>query len=314
MRYKIGSFNLLDFNLERKEDSKKNLEKISEIIIKENFDILVIQEVLITPLPLKVLVNVLNKNRKFSQLWSYCYGDSKSRNEKKNELPAFIWNTKRIELLNLENQNNPITIDNFKIKDAPGQTRFLRFPVMARFKPINREFEIRLINTHIRYSKGKNDADFEFGEERMRMNEFYTLAKYVLIKMTDKVPTLSTKTAYTFLVGDYNINLCRDGYEYPRLPMGDIVFATERNGKQRPIKTIQDKKSSLKKVKEGQDVPADIYANNFDHFSYDINKTEHVIQGPSERIDVVEKYYNRDLSKYRYEVSDHVPISLEFNA
>lgn len=313
MSYKIGSFNLLDFNLKVNNVSKKNLEKISEIIIKENFDILVIQE-LLAPFALKTLIDILNKNRKINQRWASCYGDSKSRNEHKNEYPAFIWNSKRIELLNLENKQNPMTIENYQIKNAPGQTRFLRFPVMARFKPIKREFEIRLINVHIRSSKSNRDADVEFGEKRMRMNEFETLAKYVLTKMTDQISPLSTKTAYTFLVGDYNINLWRVGYDYPCIPIGDIVYAIERNGNQRPIKTIQDKKTSLKQIDEEQEVPVDIYANNFDHFSFDINKTEHVVRGTSERIEVVAKYYNKDLRKYRYEVSDHVPIFMEINA
>lgn len=313
MSYKIGSFNLLDFNLKSDEESKKNFEKISEIIIKENFDILVVQE-LLAPFAMKTLVDVLNKNRKFNQQWCYCYGDSKSRNEHKNEYPSFIWNAKRIELLHLENKQNPITIDNIQIKDAPGQTRFLRFPVMARFKPLKRDFEIRLINIHIRSSKGSRDFGVEFGEKAMRMNEFNTLAKYVLTKMTDQVSPLSTKTAYTFLVGDYNINLWRDGYDYPCIPIGDVIFATERNGNQRPIKTIQDKKTSLKKIDDDQEITEDIYANNFDHFSFDVNKTEHVIWDSSERIEVVEKYYNKDLRKYRYEVSDHVPIFVEINA
>ena len=313
MSYKIGSFNLLDFNLKSDEESKKNFEKISEIIIKENFDILVVQE-LLAPFAMKTLVDVLNKNRKFNQQWCYCYGDSKSRNEHKNEYPSFIWNAKRIELLHLENKQNPITIDNIQIKDAPGQTRFLRFPVMARFKPLKRDFEIRLINIHIRSSKGSRDFGVEFVEKAMRMNEFNTLAKYVLTKMTDQVSPLSTKTAYTFLVGDYNINLWRDGYDYPCIPIGDVIFATERNGNQRPIKTIQDKKTSLKKIDDDQEITEDIYANNFDHFSFDVNKTEHVIWGSSERIEVVEKYYNKDLRKYRYEVSDHVPIFVEINA
>ena len=56
--------------------------------------------------------------------------------------------------------------------------------------------------------------------------------------LTDQVSPLSTKTAYTFLVGDYNINLWRDGYDYPCIPIGDVIFASERNGNQRPIKSV----------------------------------------------------------------------------
>lgn len=310
MSYKIGSFNLQEFSLK-----KKDFNKLASIIADEDFDIIAIQE-LLAPSALKYLTDVLNKNRKFDQKWESCFGDSKSRNILKNEYPAFIWNSKRIELIKTGYKENPMSIDNFQIKNIPGQIKLLRNPVIARFKPVKREFEIRLINVHIRYSKGNLDSEVMDGQGKMRLNEFDLLTKKVLPKFTDQVSPLNTKTAYTFLLGDYNICLKRpgDGYIFPYIPEDDIVFAEERNGRTRKILTVQEDLSTLKRPKEGEDIPENIFCNNYDHFSLDEEKAGHVVASNAVRIDTVSKYYNKELTKYRDEISDHVPIVMEINA
>lgn len=311
MSYKIGSFNLLDFNLRADNDTKKNFSKISEIIIKEKMDVIGVQEVL-SDFAIKLLTKTLNNNKGFNQEWKCVCAFPVSRNTSKQEGYAFIWNDKRLKLMNIPDKENPRIVSDFKIKDEPGQTVLLRNPYFARFQPVNRFYEIRLINTHIRYGKGSLDASVLANENQMRLNEFNLLASKILPKCTD-IRTGQEMPAYTFLLGDYNISLNRPYTGYPYLKE-DVLIVNDR-GHSRNIITIQDKLSSLKQIREGENIPPDdIYANNYDHFSYDEGKIGHVVKEEAVRIEAVKLYEDGDLSKYRKEISDHVPISLEIHA
>lgn len=45
MEYTIGSFNLCQFNFTSTENMKKNSTRIADIIVKEGFDVVALQEV-----------------------------------------------------------------------------------------------------------------------------------------------------------------------------------------------------------------------------------------------------------------------------
>lgn len=310
MTYKIASFNLLDFNLKSNDESKKDFEKISKIVLGEKIDVIGIQEVL-SEMAIKLLVMKLNNNRSAFQDWKYECLFPINRNASKQEGYAFIWNDKKLNLLEIENKENPRIINDFKIKNEPGQTMLVRNPCFIRFVPKNRSFEIRLINTHIRFSKSNLDSLVAASENQMRLNEFNLLASTILPKCTD-IRTGQNMPAYTFLLGDYNINLNRPENGYPYL-REDILTVNDR-GRNRTIQTIQDKKTSLKAVNEGEEIPAEIYANNYDHFSFDVDKSGHVIKGGADRIEAVTLYEGGDLVRYRKEISDHVPIFINISA
>lgn len=310
MTYKIASFNLLDFNLTRNNESKKDFDKISKIILDEKIDVIGIQEVL-SEMAVKLLVKKLNNNKGCSQDWKYKCAFPINRNVNKSEGYAFIWNDIKIKLLEIANKENPRIVDDFKIKNEPGQTLLVRNPYFARFIPEKRAFEIRLINTHIRFTKSHLDNMVAASENQMRLNEFNLLASTILPKCTD-IRTGQNMPAYTFLLGDYNINLNRPENGYPYLR--EDFFTVNDRGHNRTVKTVQDKKTSLKVVYEGEEIPKEIYASNYDHFSFDVDKAEHVIKGEADRIEAVKIYEDGDLIKYRKEISDHVPIFIDISA
>lgn len=310
MTYKIASFNLLDFNLKSTDEFKKNFEKITKIIINEKIDIIGIQEVL-SEMAIKLLVKKLNNTKLGGQDWKYECRFPPNRNVNKQEGYAFIWNDKKLNLLEIENKENPRIINDYKIKNEPGQTMLVRNPCFIRFVPKNRFFEIRLINTHIRFGKSNLDSMVAAGENQMRLNEFNLLASTILPKCTD-IRTGQNMPAYTFLLGDYNINLNRPENGYPCL-REDVLTVNDR-GHNRTVKTVQDKKTSLKVVYEGEEIPKEIYANNYDHFSFDVDKSGHVIKGGADRIEAVTIYEDGDLVKYRKEISDHVPVFINISA
>ena len=63
MGYKIGSFNLRDFNFSNTVDDERiqrDISKIAQIIDEENFDVIALQEIN-AEIALKYLVNILNR-------------------------------------------------------------------------------------------------------------------------------------------------------------------------------------------------------------------------------------------------------------
>ena len=111
---------------------------------------------------------------------------------------GFIWNNKRVRLLKTKRNNNPCYYSN------AGAISLIRPPYYARFTTRGMlggtNFEIRIVNTHIR------DAT----REEERILEFNTLVKQVLPRICD-LQELSEDgefmPSYTFLMGDYNLSL-----------------------------------------------------------------------------------------------------------
>ena len=110
MSYLIGSFNIRDFNFSNKssdgEEVKRDFGKIADIIIKENFDIVAIQEVN-AEIAIKHLTYILNKKRDFLHEWDYDFSGKAATTINDPEGYGFVWNKKRFRLLELPNKNNP---------------------------------------------------------------------------------------------------------------------------------------------------------------------------------------------------------------
>lgn len=295
MGYRIGSFNCLSFGMA----ATKDINTFVDIISQENFDIIALQE-MHGPNALKRILNRLNPNK-----WQGQAAYEGSRNDY-----AFIWNKKRIALAKTRNGNNPYIYKNYSVDRKAGQEDLLRDPYFARFIPIGGgapRIEIRIINAHIRYSKGKPDDSSDEnspGAIQKRKNEFDILTKSIYAKEADNRYG-NNRPSYTILLGDYNLNKEESNLGSPYLPVIPIEVV---DGKRRKIiVTEQIKASTLKRPKDFDDPEQYGYANNFDHFTYDEIRFSTI----TKTCDVIDAYCERDFKKYRQEVSDHLPIVLD---
>jgi len=286
MSYKVGSFNMCNLNYRNDDRAKRNFDETAEIIRRENFDIIAMQEVL-SDGALKLILNRLGPN------WKYVWEQPKSvisseSADKRGEGYAYIWNSKRIALVG-------------KSEILNRYSELVRPPYYARFSPAEINggvaFELRLINTHI-----------TFGSAEARRNEHRILSEEVYPRIADKRYG-NNMPAYTVLLGDYNLNIKSAENNSPYLQ--DIIIVDD-HGRTKLIATVQDKKTTLKQVSDQDIYVTGRYANNYDHFSYDTYRFEGTTIN-IDRVDALEKYYNDSLEDYRNEISDHVPVKMDFS-
>lgn len=304
MSYHIGSFNIRDFNYSNQtqdgETLNRDFSKIAEIIIKEGFDVVGIQEVN-SESPIRHLTQILNQHKNLLREYQYSFGADMPTHSKDPERYGFIWNIKRLRLL-----KDPTYYTN------AGGVTLQRPPYYARFTARGMlggsNFELRLVNVHILDSK----------REAERIDEFDILVKQVLPRICDhqSLPnSLEMMPAYTFLLGDYNICLNKG----PRAEIKiDSITGTNYTGKKRYFKTVQEMPTSLRMVNNQQTVE-DCYANNYDHFSYEMDLISKLKISNVSRVDALNKYFSSEktpvekLDGYRKKVSDHVPISMDID-
>lgn len=145
MGYKLGSFNMYKFQAYRSDDKiKKDLDNIANIISSEKFDIVAMQEIL-DETPMKMILNRLGK------IWAGAWAKPNSRSVQASEGYAFIWNTNRVTLAESlmtsgKRVYQPRIYQQYRIDKSIGQKELVRDPFYARFKPINQNYEIRIIN------------------------------------------------------------------------------------------------------------------------------------------------------------------------
>ena len=376
----------------RKND--KRLDKIIELLSdplggqRACFDILAIQEIF-DKAAMDTLLNYIKMA--FVGDWKGCWGKPKVGNmprriyselspeERKKyasaeEGYAYIWNARVINLVRIRLSDgsdrefkpriiNQYTKEQYSLVGRPeirNRQELIRNPFYARFAPTDssgysRLFELRLLNAHIMFGKGRNIAEADMKDVQLRRQEFRMLATRILPAISEKkygtqklisAGTISAKSSYTILLGDYNLNLKCVGNKGPYVPEiihmeGEYIqellvqsdLCTYKEMPERTIKdilTVQKEKTSLIKpikVKNGDDssveekkrmIMADLYdrkkyyANNYDHFTYDQKRFEGVLVS-YERIDAVSNApYFGEYDKYQEEVSDHVPVLLRF--
>lgn len=307
MSYYIGSFNLRDFNFSNQstdnsgEKLKRNFEKIAQIIVKEKFDVVALQEIN-AELPLKHLTEIINRTSSFCK-YDFRFGAEMPTCNKDPERYGFIWNTKRLRLIKPRRGKNPGYYEN------AGVLGLIRPPYYARFT--NRgmlggsNMELRLINTHIR------------ADAREGFKEFNILVKQALPGICDHQEITEDGEIlqpYTFLLGDYNLELNKSERAIYKI---ETITATKYTGKGREFKTVQEKPTSLR-MPEEQSCIEECYANNYDHFTYESDLDQKLVLTP-QRIEALSKYYAElseaadKLEAYRTEVSDHVPIGLHID-
>jgi endonuclease/exonuclease/phosphatase family metal-dependent hydrolase len=293
MSYRIGSFNTLNFSGR----TEKDVDIMANIITGEDLDIIALQEIL-RPEALTMLL------RRLPYHWE---GRQASPRSGKSELEyagegamtgsmnpqrsanvakgyAFLWNTRRVRECS---PNGPQIFQQIR------NGELVRNPFYGRFTPAGLPggafFEIRLINVHL-CSPAENKA--------ARMKEYKLIAEEVHTRISKKRYG-ENMPAYTIVLGDYNM---------PMLWCHENLFSSDRQ----VVFTEQEEKTTLAKQDSSEQKTGmeDAFANDYDHFSYDMVRFED-IPLKIERINAVEKYYRNDFVNYRKQVSDHVPIKME---
>ena len=309
MSYCIGSFNLRDFNFANttndgtQEKITRDFKKIAKIIIEENFDVVALQEIN-APMALKHLTGILNSHKTLQREYDYRFGtDMPNQSGSKDpERYGFIWNTKRLRLIKPRRGTNPGYYQN------AGALTLIRPPYYARFTARGMlggtNFELRLVNTHIRDATREED----------RIKEFDILVKQILPRICDHQEISEDgeyMPSYTFLMGDYNLALNKSERSIYKI---DKITQTNFTQKNRWYRTVQEEATTLR-LPNNQISINECYANNYDHFTYEIDLDTKLVLIP-QRIEVLEKYYPNTnqpaekLGNYRKEISDHVPIKM----
>ncbi len=222
------------------------------------------------------------------------------------------------------------------------QFNLIRNPYYGRFTPrtaegTSRLFEIRIINAHIieginttsqelfDSQEYEEEEEVSINEVQLRKKEFRALSNSILPSVDNRIygrnPLKQTdvKTGlnhYTFLMGDYNLNLKRE--ENPTVA---TLAANEEHicllgAHPREIVTFQENRTTIKKSASSEDVMNNKHClNNYDHFTYDILKVDDlIIEIDNQWDDPIKNYYaNEDnpCKKYYEEVSDHLPIGMK---
>lgn len=326
MRYNIASFNVRNLSADA---SKERLDNIAKIIKENQLELVALQEVLSEG---KILTGMNVKSvsgqakayehslkSRLGDDWAICWRDPGSwaknylYDDARGEGYAFLWNTRKFELMKEDGEEIwPKIYRHYKLRE-PGMLRLIREPCYGRFRIVGRNIEIRLLNTHMVYGKPaswKGDADFDIGALQMRRNEFRILAGQIYPEIAtyhkDEVPTVP----YTFILGDYNLNLAGSGVNKAILP--DII-CFDQYGREVPynpgaptvVNTVQTSLSTLKKDEDG-------LASNYDHFSFE-NRVASIIEPDSVKtIDIINRVEGEG-SKYeiyKKNVSDHLPIMM----
>lgn len=307
MSYVIGSFNLRDFSFSNKasgDDSeaiKRDFKKIAQIIIEEKMDVVALQEIN-SRLALQHLTDTLNQLKTSYREYAFVFGEDMQTKGRDCERYGFIWNTKRLRLIKTRKNNNPSYYNN------AGAANLIRRPYYARFTARGMlggsNFELRLLNTHILWG----------ASEKGRIEEFNVLVRQILPRICDHQEISEDgemMPAYTFLMGDYNLELNKSERALYRI---ETITETNYTGKRRSFITTQEEATTLRKPKDQKNIE-DCYANNFDHFTYETDLPQKLVLIP-QRVEVLSKYFSetngsdKKLGEYRMKVSDHVPIKL----
>ena len=298
MAYRIGSFNCLNFGT----GARKDLQIFSDIILHENFDIVALQEI----------KGNNGLRRLLSALPNYWMG--RADDGFVNDY-AFIWNSKRIQLAQYNGKiYEPTICKQYRIDRRNGQTDLVRDPYYARFFPVGAcapFIEIRIINSHIRSSKGKTDGSNDtesLGAVEMRRKEHEVLSTALYPKIADKRYG-NNRPVYTVLLGDYNLNLKDAGTKSPFLTE---LFEVEDKKSVKRIFTTQRDLTTLRNPDSQSENQHQGFCNNFDHFTYDAERFS-TVTAQCQSIDSVNKYCGGNFEKHRKTVSDHIPIVMELD-
>lgn len=332
MGYKIGSFNLRNIGLTALgSKSERDLKKIAEIIRKEQFDVVAIQEVLSEG---KAFISAEYAKKsimmELGTSWDFEWANAETTlADTRNEGYAFVWNKRRLRLVTTKLDNNIERVFYPRICRL-NKRDMQRRPYYARFTPSGTIeggpwIELRLLCIHAYFGKDT------LIDRRIRQNELDVLMTDIYPQVADRVYK-GDMPHYTLLIGDYNAELWRPYKDEARRKENEIrriqgksplprpatlitdkedIIESTRWGRRR-IKTVQHEFTTLKAVdnRNSSDLESRGYSHDYDHISYEESQFEGVHM-EVKRIDAVRKYCGDDFGKYLKTVSDHIPIMME---
>lgn len=276
MEIRIGSFNLYKFASDDKWVNK-DLDRIAEIIQIARFDVLAIQEIFDKEAMDLLLMRIKHR---IPGEWRGCWDKPKVGNvsrkryaelteeEKKKYKPAeegyaFIWNAKIVDLVKVKLKDGRERVFKPRILNQYSKYQYtligrpekryrqelVRNPYYIRLAPVDsngypRLFELRLINTHIAFGKGRNMDDADMKLVQLRKQEFDMLATRILPTISDKpygadraseIDHKPSLPSYSILLGDYNLDLKENGNTSPYAP--EIIYM-DSAGKTQKYKTL----------------------------------------------------------------------------
>lgn len=313
MSYVIGSFNLRDFG--DGAIQSRDLVKIAEIIKNEKFDVVALQEIFNEG---NAFINNNVIKYELGDEWEFQWADAE--NEKfHHEGYGYLWNKRRLGLA--KDNGKPFQPRIWEKPSIKGLIK--RPPFFARFTPVESllggpYFELRLICIHTFFGSGQEiDVLLRNFEIETVLTEIYTDIEDI---------QYNSMPSYTFVLGDYNVQLkrawkestIRDNAPYLEADANDVMLAEEYVAGElirvKKIITVQDQLTTLKKPKKDGETGSLTYqggyAHDYDHFSYNLDRFSGV-NLKWKRIDAVKEYFNGDYKLYHEKVSDHIPISME---
>lgn len=352
MSYKIGSFNCHNMGRNCSDEKilkisqiingeKFDIVALQEVFSSENAEN---QGHVITATSGDFPVSAIIRNLEGGKWKGYFCAPKQARDAKEGY--AFLWNENRVHLPKVRLENGiervyyprifnqykkndqkihlPITAEE-KYKDAILRTELVRNPLYARFIPNGQpKMELRIINTHIRFSKNAgtnsdNTDNVSLPDRLLRIKEFNVIAKTIYPKAADKIygkeDSGGVGSFYTIMIGDYNLNLNRNWTKSPYVL--EEVFEINDNGKIKKMQTFQDGLTTIRRISEENEEEfknQQKYINNYDHVTFDVNQfTGKGLKTSVSKVDAVRKYNNNDFVNYRKNISDHIPIYLEFD-
>lgn len=304
MEYKIGSFNVknLNYSTEKVDErtAKRSFETIANIIKKEDFAVVALQEVLSLGAAEKIR-SILGDNWK--KEWEQPppkHAGSKA--DPRGEGYAYLWNTTKLDLISVavDNETRTFMPRIWNQYQKNGQ-KLIRNPYYARFSPVGKTggcfCEIRLINTHIVYGNKNTDGI------NMRKEEFLKVVKNVYQNVANKRYKNNNMPAYVIVLGDYNLSLEQLCDEKTIIQVGN----SPNKRKEEEVVTRQGEKTTVSHEKQDDGTYKSDYVSNYDHFSF-IKRYEDIMNITIERINP--QKYCKDLVEYWETVSDHVPIKM----
>ena len=309
--YKFGSFNMM--NMGKTAQTKRDFDKITEIILGEKFDVVAFQEVLSNASSLKYYIsNYLPK-------WEVKYikpkesSDFTKTKDKREEGYAFAWNPDRLTLASSSTDDGLRIYEPREVRDALryDSSIFARNPMYIRLVPTNGGFfEFRLINVHIYF------GDNTKSEIEKRKEEYNFLIQRIYPTLSMERRYGNNRPAYTVVMGDYNLNLYKPRFEAESRIVKETYISREHLAGSQTIVTVQDELTTLKNSQTDapsvDDNPNRGYSQNYDHFSFDIKTFEdNGITYQAKRVDAVRDYCGDDFEFYRANISDHIPVSVE---
>lgn len=199
MNYRIGSFNLHRFG----DDPNKDLDKIAEIILGEDLDVVAFQEVFGRGVGTRRLLEEYVRHRFYK--WDIRCSKENGDFSGSGEGYAYIWNTRKFKLPE-SGQAGDLRFEPKVIDDMPGSCGvFFRPPYYIRLLPCHGGFfELRLINIHIFHGDSKD----KISAIERRQFEYKMLVQKIYPQINQE-PYGNFRSAYTIAMGDYNLSIFR---------------------------------------------------------------------------------------------------------